>query len=496
MASDELDALLETVGPGVAGAAGAMSAKDISRLLAARLGGAKKAKEPGSASNPASTPEGAPTKPPPPGPPSSAGSVPTKPPPPGPTSGPPSGPPSSAGSVPTKPPPPGPPSSVGSMPTKPPPPSSVGGGSTPPAPEPFPAAAAAEPSGGVLPRPGSSGDLLDPDFAPTPIHPSPQSAARDRDSLPTAVMPLPSAPPPQRVQTLAPEEVFEDSVSVSGPPPPAPLGAVASGGPSALGGPSASGGPSAGRAPGIASAPPPSAPVSRPPASSEQPQSGPRPIAISNVPVAPVIVDEPSAGLTPMSRGSRFGLILAIVVSVITVVAITAFLLTRGSGTPTPGSAPAPTAPAEPVPSRGQEETGDVSSAASTEAAARAALWQFAEGVRGCARTVIGELPGTAPAIPPSFSQLKSSPYQSGPGDYRSPVYSCTSFRQSEPQAFQVQWQVFKGGTDGMAIAWLDGNGDGAADRALGLRVTLVKKGEIAVGESIEVLDPIPSVAR
>ncbi|WP_156338104.1 hypothetical protein [Chondromyces crocatus] len=138
----------------------------------------------------------------------------------------------------------------------------------------------------------------------------------------------------------------------------------------------------------------------------------------------------------------------------------------------------------------------DESPPSTSEAAARAALWQFAEGVRGCARTVIGELPGTAPAIPPSFSQLKGSAYTSGPNDYRSPVYGCTSFRQSEPQAFQIQWQAFKGGTEGMTIAWLDTNGDGAADRSLGLSVKLIKKGEIALGEAIEVLDPIPPVAR
>ena len=234
--------------------------------------------------------------------------------------------------------------------------------------------------------------------------------------------------------------------------------------------------------------------TSRPPASS-QPVSVPSSSsAQGRNPGASVIVDEPT--LAPMTRASRMGLIVALVVSALMVIALTAFLLTRSPGANQPSGEGAPSSQPETPPAPGPGAMTVPASVSPTEAAAHAALWRLAEGVRGCASSVIGELPGTAPAIPPSFAQLKAGPYTSGPGDYRSPVYSCTSFRQSEPQAFQIQWQVFKGGTDGMAIAWLDGNGDGSPDRAIGLRVKLVKKGEITLGDQVEALEPLPPVAR
>ncbi|HSO00717.1 MAG TPA: hypothetical protein VLS89_20635, partial [Candidatus Nanopelagicales bacterium] len=63
MASDELDALLESVGPGVDGVTAALSAKDISRLLAARAAGFGKT---GRRSESAAVTDNAPTAPPPP----------------------------------------------------------------------------------------------------------------------------------------------------------------------------------------------------------------------------------------------------------------------------------------------------------------------------------------------------------------------------------------------------------------------------------------------
>lgn len=425
MASDELDALLEIAGTGVAGATAALSAKDLNRLLAARAAGFGKT---GRAQSQAT--DNAPTAPPPPPPADEVGAA-------------------------------------------------------------FDALEASPDASAALapaPVPAPIPESADPDFGPTPIH-----QARDRDSLPTSVMDR-----PDRVETLAPEEVWAEPAEddddekatarlPSWSPPAEPMPPLPP--PPPLSPPRLSPPPPMSPAPRVSpSAPPPwsSAPASSAPASSGNLQLG----------AARNIVDEESTGLAPMPRASRVGMIIALVISAITVIAITAFLLRGSPGDEKPSGDPAPSAgpqaPQAPRPGS-SVEPGSVSPA---EAAARAALWRFGEGVRACAVNVIGELPGTAPAIPPSFSQLKAGPYTSGPNDYRSPVYSCTNFRQSEPQAFQIQWQVFKGGNDGMAIAWLDQNGDGAADRALGLRVRFVKKGEVTIGEQIDALEPLPVVAR
>lgn len=425
MASDELDALLEIAGTGVAGATAALSAKDLNRLLAARAAGFGKT---GRGQSQAT--DNAPTAPPPPPPADEVGAA-------------------------------------------------------------FDALEASPDASAALapaPVPAPIPESADPDFGPTPIH-----QARDRDSLPTSVMDR-----PDRVETLAPEEVWAEPAEddddekatarlPSWSPPAEPMPPLPP--PPPLSPPRLSPPPPMSPAPRVSpSAPPPwsSAPASSAPASSGNLQLG----------AARNIVDEESTGLAPMPRASRVGMIIALVISAITVIAITAFLLRGSPGDEKPSGDPAPSAgpqaPQAPRPGS-SVEPGSVSPA---EAAARAALWRFGEGVRACAVNVIGELPGTAPAIPPSFSQLKAGPYTSGPNDYRSPVYSCTNFRQSEPQAFQIQWQVFKGGNDGMAIAWLDQNGDGAADRALGLRVRFVKKGEVTIGEQIDVLEPLPVVAR
>lgn len=214
------------------------------------------------------------------------------------------------------------------------------------------------------------------------------------------------------------------------------------------------------------------------------PQSGSVQIRPSAMPPA-VVAESP-----PVQSRPRTGLIAAVVMSIITILALTLFLLLRSSsGEPAQqrtGDATAPGAGAQ---------AGGAVSASPAEAAARAALWRMAEGVRACARNVLGDLPGSAPAIPASFNQLKGGVYASAPNDYRSPVYSCTNFRQTDPQAFQIQWQIFKDKSEGMAIAWLDTNSDGKPDRALGLRAKLVKAGEVSIGE-IEVIEPLPAVSN
>ena len=248
--------------------------------------------------------------------------------------------------------------------------------------------------------------------------------------------------------------------------------------------------------PASAPAPPPvqaSAPASFPAPASPQvvPTSVPPPPSAMGARVhagpsgaPPAVVDTPL--VVPKSRT---GLIAALVMSIITIVVVTIFLLLRSSNGEEPSRAPGvgKAAPGAAT------QAGNVAAASPAEAAARAALWRMAEGVRACSRNVLGDLPGTAPAIPSTFGQLKGGLYASAPNDYHSPVYSCTNFRQTEPQAFQIQWQIFKDKGEGMAIAWLDTNSDGKPDRALGLRAKLVKSGEVSLGE-IEPLEPLPAV--
>jgi hypothetical protein len=244
---------------------------------------------------------------------------------------------------------------------------------------------------------------------------------------------------------------------------------------------------------------PPPAPHAPPPASHAPPPASYAPPPLSYAPPpafgAPQYQVRGEATFTgsAFSRGSRAGMIAALTMSVITVVGITAYLLTRSPGPEdVAGGAPSGSARAAPAPA----VTGAAKAAPvpRSEAEARAALRRLGDGVVTCARKVIGVLPGTSPPVPASFRLMKEGLYTSLPGDYRSPVWSCTGFRQAEPQPFQIQWQVFKGGAEGMAIVWLDMNGDRAADRALGLRARLVKQGEVALSDDIEILEPIPAV--
>jgi hypothetical protein len=154
-------------------------------------------------------------------------------------------------------------------------------------------------------------------------------------------------------------------------------------------------------------------------------------------------------------------------------------------------------APPGPVPSAAS--TAQVSAApaapSSPEAEARAALARLREGIGACVRDVIALLPGTAPAVPNSFALMKGGVYKSLPRDFRSPVYICAKYKETEPQRFQIQWQLVTSTSEGRGVAWLDDDGDGKADRAFSFKATLVKKNEADLGE-IERLDPVPPVVK
>jgi hypothetical protein len=129
---------------------------------------------------------------------------------------------------------------------------------------------------------------------------------------------------------------------------------------------------------------------------------------------------------------------------------------------------------------------------AAAEAAARAALARFRDGIGTCVKDVIGVLPGTSPAVPTTMKLMKNGVYASLASDYRSPVFTCAHYQQADPQPFQIQWQrSATAANEGTGVAWIDTNGDGDPDRAFGFTAKLVKKREVTLGE-ITPLDPVP----
>lgn len=179
------------------------------------------------------------------------------------------------------------------------------------------------------------------------------------------------------------------------------------------------------------------------------------------------------------------------------------FAVTRGEPAPAlsaaPSSDPAPLSVAAPpiiAPSASASAPPvrvGKSDAASPEAQARSALTRLRDGIGTCVRDVIGVLPGTSPAVPLTMRLMKNGVYASLSSDFRSPVFACASYRETEPQSFQIQWQRGATPGEGTGVAWVDDNGDGAADRAFGFRATLVKKKEVTFGE-ITPLEPVPKV--
>lgn len=129
----------------------------------------------------------------------------------------------------------------------------------------------------------------------------------------------------------------------------------------------------------------------------------------------------------------------------------------------------------------------------SPEADAKAALTRLREGIGACVRNVIGILPGTSPPVPPSLALLKTGTYQSNGADWKSPVFACTAYRETNPQSFQIQWQLSKVPTEGTGVAWIDENKDGKPDRAFGFRATLKKKKEVTLSDIVPLV-PIPAV--
>ena len=103
---------------------------------------------------------------------------------------------------------------------------------------------------------------------------------------------------------------------------------------------------------------------------------------------------------------------------------------------------------------------------------ARKALDRLREGIGDCVRHAIGSLPGSSPAVPPALKLASGAGYTAPPADWKTAVWSCAKFRHDAPMRFQLQWQSVKPTVEALGIAWLDDDGDGEPDRALGFRAT------------------------
>jgi hypothetical protein len=158
-----------------------------------------------------------------------------------------------------------------------------------------------------------------------------------------------------------------------------------------------------------------------------------------------------------------------------------AFILTDSEPSPEPTSTPsAVEAPAPPPPPPAKTAAPGPSQA---EIDARAALTKLREGMGDCIRHGVGTLPGSSPVIPATLKMTKAPGYMPTPSDWKTAVWVCARFRVTSLMQFQVQWQLVKPGAEGLGVAWIDENGDGIADRALGFRTTLRGRRDPILGE-------------
>lgn len=119
------------------------------------------------------------------------------------------------------------------------------------------------------------------------------------------------------------------------------------------------------------------------------------------------------------------------------------------------------------------------------EAEARAALEKLRDGVKKCAETHIGVLPGTSKPVPASFRMFQKGRYHSPGFVWKTPVFHCTAFSLSKPQPFMIQWQSEGPKTTGQGVAWIDDDGDWKPDRSLSFPARFVKRNEIEVGDVV-----------
>ncbi|MEO5731524.1 MAG: hypothetical protein ABI134_14560, partial [Byssovorax sp.] len=89
----------------------------------------------------------------------------------------------------------------------------------------------------------------------------------------------------------------------------------------------------------------------------------------------------------------------------------------------------------------------------------------------------------SSPAVPPALKLASGAGYAAPPADWKTAVWSCAKFRHDAPMRFQLQWQSVKPTVEALGIAWIDDDGDGEADRALGFRATAKGVRDVDLGE-------------
>lgn len=192
----------------------------------------------------------------------------------------------------------------------------------------------------------------------------------------------------------------------------------------------------------------------------------------------------------PPRKRSRLGGWVSTLLGVAAGLAVGGLWLLRGAVHPAPSPvapsaaviAPAATVLPAPVPAPATA-TAVIDAVTPAESQARAALERLRGGLGDCIRRGIRGLPGSSPAVPSAITSLRGGAYRSAPAEWKTAVWSCAHFQMDDAMRFQLQWQLLKPGTLGQAIAWIDGDGDGTADRALAFHVTLDARGEPVLGD-------------
>jgi hypothetical protein len=224
------------------------------------------------------------------------------------------------------------------------------------------------------------------------------------------------------------------------------------------------------------------------------------------MPLPPASQQAPQSGLAPLMLGASVGLLTV-------VLTVGGYYLIKSRTKPAPpeptptASAAATTTPTQPAPpttapvATAPLATGSASPKATApspeptgaEAAARAALDKLAKGIDLCVGKKIHAVPGTSNAVPPSVSWLKKGPYKPNRKDFDTPVFHCAEFKLDEPMPFVIQFQADVPRRKGTGIAWLDDDGDGKADRALGFVATMgdTKTAQIGPIESLDAKRPV-----
>lgn len=120
---------------------------------------------------------------------------------------------------------------------------------------------------------------------------------------------------------------------------------------------------------------------------------------------------------------------------------------------------------------------------------AKEALKKLQIGLAACVKSVTHVLPPTSPSVPGGLSVLKRGPYEPTPRDWLPSFYTCTQFKIEQPMRFMIQWQLEQPNWRGSAIAWIDADGDGSAEKAYAFWAELKGADNVEVGP-IESVDP------